>query len=73
MTEEGCSAGVEAHVATQRALILRWVQRPRGEALLDELLRVVALDEPVGYLGEAIAEEIAVGEEDEPPHLVVLD
>lgn len=63
VTEECRLAGVEAHVRLERTLVLRWVQRPRGEALLDEIPRVIALDHPMGDLREAEAQEIAVGDE----------
>mgnify|MGYP001690682034 CR=1 FL=1 len=57
----------------ERALILRWVQRPRGEVLLNQLPGVVALDHPVGDPAELILEQVGVGDKEQAPHLVVLD
>ena len=54
-------------------MVLRWVDSPRGESIVDDVGAVVAFDEPMGDSWEAVSEEVGVGDEEQPTHLFVLD
>ena len=54
-------------------MVLRWVNSTRGESVVDDVGAVVAFDEPVGDSWEAVSEEVGVGDEEQSPHLFVLN